>query len=417
MANAALSYIHDELSVHSGGGKAYIDFGTQAAYDYFSDRESNSPYQQQIFNTFFRATLAYRGIGWSDWWNDRYVSISCTDLQRSCATGTGAYTYNAKADQYPTIVYCNLFFQLNPLAEQIAAVKLDVLGLKKQNTKNLFSQATVSLHEWLHLKGSSAEICEGGYGCSDTRQQIGFANPAREWLTTYTAGPAKLLAQRSIEKAVITNDNYVYFAQARYMQELFGTYPKYPTAWDVNLNRAQNIQRQSSEPGDFGVQSWELQDQNDISSDNTASVTSNPVSASSPPNPESTLTPLSYAQPNFDNVVCEATSGSPIIDDCVHAFEGLNDSPQQAALHGKKGGTWWAGYVQTCALAIYYTGDWSNACKGNLGDVAAHASAIFEQCADGGLGTVGGHVDFSVGNCPAQIEIIRTSGEPPLGGL
>jgi hypothetical protein len=29
---AALSYKHDELSVHSGGGKAYIDFETQAAW-------------------------------------------------------------------------------------------------------------------------------------------------------------------------------------------------------------------------------------------------------------------------------------------------------------------------------------------------------------------------------------------------
>lgn len=51
-----------------------------------------------------------------------------------------------------------------------------------------------------------------------------------------------------------------------------------------------------------------------------------------------------------------------------------------------------------------------------MGDVAAHASAIFTQCAHGGLGTVGGHVNFNVGNCPAQIEIIRTNGSPPKGG-
>ena len=230
-----------------------------------------------------------------------------------------------------------------------------------------------------------------------------------------------------------TNDNYVYFAQARYMQELFGTYPVYPKAWDVNMDRSQNRQRQNSEPGAFGVQTWELPDQNDISSDNSESVTSNPVPPKPFPNSQSNLTPLSYAQPNFNNVLCETTAGSPKIADCVHAFGSLYGAPQLGALHGKKGGTWWAGvsllsplicillmfsaqYVQSCALAIYYTDNWSSACKGNLGDVAAHASAIFEQCAHGGLGTVGGHVDFTVDNCPAHIEIIHTSGLPPSGG-
>ena len=140
IAGAALSYKHDELSVHSGGGKAYIDFNTQAAYDYFSDSKINAPYQQQIFNTFLRATLAYRGIGWSDWWNNRYVSISCTNLKNNCKFGTAAYTYKGTNDKYPTIVYCGPFFELKPLADRIAAVKLDLTGLKKQNTKSLFSQ-------------------------------------------------------------------------------------------------------------------------------------------------------------------------------------------------------------------------------------------------------------------------------------
>lgn len=148
MAKAALSYKHDELSVNSGGGKAYIDFGTQAAYDYFGSSKTNSAYQQQIFNTFFRATLAYRGVGWSDWWNNRYVTISCNDLKRHCGAGAvAAYTYNNKADKYPTIVYCSLFFQLKTMAEQIAAVKFDLTGLKKHNTKNLFSQGRWSLND------------------------------------------------------------------------------------------------------------------------------------------------------------------------------------------------------------------------------------------------------------------------------
>jgi hypothetical protein len=109
------------------------------------------------------------------------------------------------------------------------------------------------------------------------------------------------------------------------------------------LDQSQSRQRQNSEPGAFGVQTWELQAQNDISSDDSESVTSNPVPPSPLPNSQSNLTPLSYAQPNFDNVVCEKTSGSPKIADCVHTFRSLYGAPQLGALHGKKGGTWWPG--------------------------------------------------------------------------
>lgn len=143
IAKAALTYKHDELFVNTDGRKSYIDFETQAAYDYFSDSTTNAPYQQQIYNTFLRATLAYRGLGWSDWWNDRYVTISCNDLKNNCKGATGAYTYKGANDKYPTIVYCSPFFSLKTLAEQVKAVKADSTGSKKHNTKNLFSQGMI----------------------------------------------------------------------------------------------------------------------------------------------------------------------------------------------------------------------------------------------------------------------------------
>lgn len=73
-------------------------------------------------------------------------------------------------------------------------------------------------------------------------------------------------------------------------------------------------------------------------------------------------------------------------------------------------------YVNSCALSINYNdSDWSPKCKATLKDVKDHASAIFEKCSDGGLGTVGGQVKFTVDNCPAQIEIIKAAGQPPQG--
>lgn len=66
-------------------------------------------------------------------------------------------------------------------------------------------------------------------------------------------------------------------------------------------------------------------------------------------------------------------------------------------------------------MAIYYTDDWSDSCSATLDDVQGHASAIFEACEDGSLGTVGGYVPFAVPNCPAYIQISHTNGQPPQG--
>ena len=44
-----------------------------------------------------------------------------------------------------------------------------------------------------------------------------------------------------------------------------------------------------------------------------------------------------------NDVKCETSDNSPLMLDCTHAFASLLGSPGMGALHGKNGGTWWAG--------------------------------------------------------------------------
>ena len=67
----------------------------------------------------------------------------------------------------------------------------------------------------------------------------------------------------------------------------------------------------------------------------------------------------------------------------------------------------------SCAIAVAYTDDWTDACNATNLDVAGHASAIFEGCEDGGNGKVVGKVPFIMPNCPADVQIIHTNKESP----
>ncbi len=71
-------------------------------------------------------------------------------------------------------------------------------------------------------------------------------------------------------------------------------------------------------------------------------------------------------------------------------------------------------YVQSCALAIYYTDDWGDGCKFTYKDVDDYATAILEKCAKGNTDKIGGHAKITMNNCTGQVEIIHTSGSPPL---
>ena len=355
LANAAL--VDREILNTTHTLEAYINFRTHAAIDYWGPFSKSAPHQEKIFNTLDRATRTYRGSGWSDWWNDRYIWNYCRDLSSGCTDTSPAYTRTSNTKLlYPEIVYCPAFFdKLASHGTQVAKIKADKSGFMKQNLRNLRSQATTVLHEWLHIGGFSAEVCVGG--CADTIQLIG--GDKKENVRTYKAGRAKLLANRDPENAANTNDNYAYFAMACFMEKTFGTYPEYPTRWDASKTRAENEKIEDGQPGaPSTVQSWELDDSGPLAG--IASVVSAlPLAATEYPSwyqpvvdagattslpsispPAETSPPL--AGPDIDSVVCDISGGSPLIYDCYHAFGKLNLSPDSSVLQKKKGSVWWS---------------------------------------------------------------------------
>lgn len=316
-----------------------IDFFSQAAMDYFGDPIANTKYQQRIIDTFYRATIAYRGRGWSDWWNDRYVDVTCTDVHNECGPTTPAYNVYDPKLQYPQIVYCPVFFsELKSHSSLVAAIKADGDGKLKQNIRNLRSQATTVLHEWLHIglydANYTSAICEGG--CQDTEILIG-PKPGIQ-IRAYKAGRSKLLAFRNPQAAARNNDNYVYYAMSQFMQETFDQYPEYPTMWDPTLSPADSQKVEDSQPGaPPSVQTWELDDSpaNDtlptISFNATTPDLSNfpgwyrPIlsagTTTSLPNVVVPVqTPAARYVPTANDIICAQTGYQPSYDDCTDAF-------------------------------------------------------------------------------------------------
>ena len=324
-----------------------VDFHTQAAVDYWGPPYRNCPFQQRIFNTLYRATQSYRGSGWDDWWHNRYVFVNCKDFENHCVETSPAYTVTRSNRPYPDIVYCQPFFKnLASHSKLVAKIKADKFGQMKRNVRNLRSRATTPLHEWLHIKGYPSEVCAGG--CDDTLQEIGQASKV-ELLTTYKAGLTKLLARRSPLKAANTNDNYAYSAMARFMEKTFKTYPEYPTAWDRLKTKSENEAIEKDQPGaPPKIQSWELEDSgvgNDTVTGPTFPAAAYPpwyqpiVNAGAtnllPPISAPQDRQVSLPEPNINSVVCETTGGSPLINDCVHAFGSLYQFPDNPTVRAK----------------------------------------------------------------------------------
>ncbi|KAF4627653.1 hypothetical protein G7Y89_g10497 [Cudoniella acicularis] len=443
-----------ELSVGDNPHQ-FIDFTTKAAIDYFgpSDYEPNS--HARIFDTFYRASQTYPGWGLSDWWNSRYIEIYCNDFADDCTnkkTGALYAAYISQTDPntktprtWPWINYCPGFFDLLPShGNAVAAIQSDTTDRKKLNTKNMRSQATTALHEWLHINNNySAMICDGG--CDDTTQYIGGVAT-----NTYKSGATKLLARRDPELAAKTNDNFAYFATARFMLKTFGTYPDYPLAWDINKTPAQNRADEKLQPGDPDSTPSSTSNDNSTILDDGESYPDNstaptlpsdaplldssaypdwyqPVlsaSASATATATESLPPLSTptppvippaAQPDLSEVVCANTTSGPLLplyDDCVQAFaptfvvngNWTSQPPVPAAGTSQYDDS----VAGTCELAIQYTGDWGTGCNATRGDVWAHARVVFEACSDYAQGLVGGYVPFSVPGCPANISIVHT---------
>ncbi|KAI0455002.1 hypothetical protein F5B21DRAFT_219438 [Xylaria acuta] len=427
MVTKILEIEHDELSTLI---KYTIPWNSAAATDYFGSPNRNSGYREHILRTLFLSSAAYRGWGLSDWWNDRYVTVTCNDPKGACGSTSPAYTNNDKSQRYPLINYCPTFFANLSSHDTMWAKIQNGAPEMKQNVRNLRSQATTALHELLHINSHwTSNACAGG--CIDTPQNIG--SDGKERVLTYKAGRSKLLARRNIDAASKTNDNYVYFVMSRWMEKQTNTYPQYPVAWDPSKSREDNENREQDDPGAPTAQDasiWDIEDSATDESINAGAVSDQLYDAEEYPDwykplfdaltsgivdpPVSQPPPSNEPAPrdaNPDTIVCESTDGSPLFEDCVHAFS-FNDFRSGSVYHGKKDEDHWAAYVMTCAINIRYHEDWTDACTATLGDVLDHATSIFHKCTNGQLGEAGrcgGHVPFTVPDCPGDVQIIHTA--------
>jgi hypothetical protein len=262
-------------------------------------------------------------------------------------------------------------------------------------------------------------------------------------MATYKPGLAKLLARIDPVSAAKTNDNFAYFATARFMEQTFKSYPQYPLAWDNGKSPEQNRAEERNQPGDpdaksgsTGSSSTALDD-GDPSVDGiqVPSVTDKPIppaslypdwyqpvlsaagSSSVPPisEPSKSAIPPATQPADLSSIQCnyktDPSTTDPTYDDCVQAFAPAFVIDQKWTSNPPKPDQGVTSYRTetsgSCTMAINYAGDWTN-CNATYGDVWAHARIVFEACADYSKGTVGGSVSFSVNNCPASISINHT---------
>lgn len=279
----------------------------------------------------------------------------------------------------------------------------------------------------------------------DTIQEIG---PNKDKVVTYKLGPAKLLARRSPDTAAKTNDNFAYFATARFMLKNFGIYPQYPKAWDLGKSPGDNKEAEKGQPGKpyepprtaTTDNSTILDDDDESYPDNnlglvipgdtpvlesksypawyqpvlsatvTLKVTTTPTVT--PPAPP--VLPLA-AQPDVDKVVCSSTTDGPLLpiyDDCVHALSPAFVIDDKWTSRPPVPSISTAQYTdissETGGIAITYTGTWDDSCKATRGDVWSHALVVFEACSYHSQGLVGGYVPLNVPGCPANMGIVHT---------
>lgn len=327
----------------------------------------------------FNAAQAYRGWGLSDYFAGRYVYLSCNneDDDRACASGGKypngnaiAYFSSKRTYGYPLVVFCDPFFNSPKVGSLDDAIKqVDENKDYQQNSLNMRTRATTFLHELLHINWGSAKECRGlneGEACKDNPQQMGNKRSK-----TYRPGAAKLLARRNVSLAATNNDNYAFYAASKFMQKRWGTYPKYPSAWDPTKTFEENTEAQKNEPGfparlkatrDDDVELWDDTEGPNDGTDNGSTdeplydvklypdwfkpVLTNGTTGNVPDVQEPTGNNLVYNGPPPGDVVCETSDGSPRMNDCFHAFGTLKSHPDlkiSKLSEGKKGETYWAG--------------------------------------------------------------------------
>jgi hypothetical protein len=206
----------------------------------------------------------------------------------------------------------------------------------------------------LYVKNKKTEICQSGCEyitaflavypstpyqlitslASDIYQII---NKAEESVRTYKPGLAKLLAARNIEAAADTDDNYVYFGIARYVQKKLGVYPTFPRIWSGTKTKKEIQAPENRKPGasSRANQALELDDSN-LNRGLEEAISNTPYTHSicpawyKPANwpwggvaVELDFGTLACSQPNINDVVCQITSTSAQSGDCGKAFAEL----------------------------------------------------------------------------------------------
>lgn len=121
---------------------ANLDFDTRSSIDYFGPPSQNVFEQARIIDTLVRAKRQHRGIGWSDWWLDRYVSVACGNNNEGsvCKKDMAAVTIT-NTKPYQTITYCPLYFNaFKPLDQVIMEIKKNPDQDVRRNVRNMRSQ-------------------------------------------------------------------------------------------------------------------------------------------------------------------------------------------------------------------------------------------------------------------------------------
>lgn len=211
---------------------------------------------ERISDTMLNAAKAYRGWGLSDYFADWYVHHSCLNEDNDHAYASAgkypegnaiAYFSNKRTYGYSLVLLCDPFFQSPKVGSFDDAIKqVDKIKDYQQNSLNMRTRATTLLHEPLHIKWVSAKEfrkLNEGKACKDNSQQMGNKKSK-----ICSPGAAILLARRKISLAATNNENYAFYAASKSMQKKWGTYPRYPSAWDPEKTFEENTEAHKNEP-------------------------------------------------------------------------------------------------------------------------------------------------------------------------
>lgn len=162
-----------------------------------------------------------------------------------------------------------------------------------------------------------------------------------------------------LRKLLITNaDNYAWYATARYVEQQFGKYPKYPSKWDKSKSREENEKVEESEPGypKELIKEIEVKAEGEVADDTPYKSSAYPDwylpvleakrgdTVHDVDEPKTELP--KYHGPDNNGVACDIKcdikDDSPQLVDCFATMGYLYRYTYSEVIHGKKGKKNWA---------------------------------------------------------------------------